>query len=72
MEQARKYYTDAHEAALQLLENCDEGFASTRQQRLLMVFLSVKSLQKSGKYIKAFELLQKEFAENPAITSLMY
>ena len=37
-----------------------------------MVFLSVKSLQKSGQYISAFELLQREFSENPAITSLMY
>lgn len=37
-----------------------------------MVFLSVKSLQKSGQYIQAFELLQREFSDNPSVVSLMY
>ena len=34
--------------------------------------MTVKSLQKSGQYIQAFELLQREFSENPSIVALMY
>ena len=71
-ELARKYYSEAYDVVSRLLQNCDEDFASAPQQRLLLVFISVKSLQKSGQYIQAFELLQREFAENPAVTSLMY
>lgn len=52
MQQANKYYSEAYNVVSRLLENCDEDFAAaTLQQRLLMVFLSVKSLQKSGQYI---------------------
>ena len=40
--------------------------------RILSLLLSVKSLQKSGQYIRCFELLQREFAEHPRQTSLMY
>ena len=47
-ERAKKYYAEAYEVVSKLLFNCDENFAGTPQQRLLMVFLSVKSLQKSG------------------------
>lgn len=39
---------------------------------MLSLLLSIKSLQKSGQYIRCFELLQREFAENPRQSSLMY
>lgn len=37
-----------------------------------MLIITVKGLFKIGAYIKCFELLQKEFTQNPNQSSLLY
>ena len=37
-----------------------------------MLLITIKGLFKNGAYIKCFELLQKEFTQNPNQSSLLY
>lgn len=39
---------------------------------MLLVLISVKSLHRSGQYIRCFELIQREFAESPNNSSLLF
>ena len=54
------------------MKNCKWFCSFNLILRALLLIITVKGLFKTGGYIKCFELLQKEFTQNPNQSSLLY